>query len=393
MKRLVLGLIGLFGFVAATSAQINSNGQITGLPEGSPTCTAINGPDVRTLTDAQGTKWSFGRNYPNDSSDWEIFNNGIWFGSGGGRIITIFGGIVYMYNGTSWWTPTITSWVSVAAPACNVVAAPAFTGVPQVEPDSPYVPPGYVITFNDEFASLNTISHGPGPSVPGVLWYNGNAQCCIQPSVSGQSGQMYPTPGPGRRAINPFSLDPNGGLDLSLTLSGNMWNSAVPSSLANDGHGFAQQYGYFEMSAQLPADPGTWPSFWMRPVNPASNVGEIDIMEAYTQFQNSYCATLHDWANTANSVGNCPNSVVEVGNPPNPALSTGYHVYAMRWTPTMVSFYFDGQLIWQHPPLHPAMDGPYYLLFDLGIGGGWPTTQTRSPSVMKIKYIRAYRHP
>ena len=142
------------------------------------------------------------------------------------------------------------------------------------------------------------------------------------------------------------------------------------------------------MSAQLPANPGTWPSFWMRPVNPASNVGEIDIMEAYTQFQNSYCATLHDWANTANSVGNCPNSVVEVGNPPNPALSTGYHVYAMRWTPTMVSFYFDGQLIWQHPPLHPAMDGPYYLLFDLGIGGGWPTTQTRSPSVMKIKYIQ-----
>ena len=64
MKRLVLGLIGLFGFVAATSAQINSNGRITGLPEGSPTCTAINGPDVRTLTDAQGNKWSFGRNYP-----------------------------------------------------------------------------------------------------------------------------------------------------------------------------------------------------------------------------------------------------------------------------------------------------------------------------------------
>ena len=184
MKRLVLGLIGLFGFVAATSAQINSNGQITGLPEGSPTCTAINGPDVRTLTDAQGNKWYFGRNYPNNSSDWEIFKNGIWFGSGGGKDhLLSLGELFICIMVQSWWTPTITSWVSVAAPACNVVAAPAFTGVPQVQPDSPYVPPGYVITFNDEFASLNTISHGPGPSVPGVLWYNGNAQCCIQPSV------------------------------------------------------------------------------------------------------------------------------------------------------------------------------------------------------------------
>ena len=151
------------------------------------------------------------------------------------------------------------------------------------------------------------------------------AKCILPPDLDGG------------RSIHSRSIQMVG--RSTLTLSGNMWNSAVPSSLANDGHGFAQQYGYFEMSAQLPANPGTWPSFWMRPVNPASNVGEIDIMEAYTQFQNSYCATLHDWANTANSVGNCPNSVVEVGNPPNPALSTGYHVYAMRWTPTMVSFY------------------------------------------------------
>ena len=31
------------------------------------------------------------------------------------------------------------------------------------------------------------------------------------------------------------SLDPAGGLDLSLTLSGRMWNSGQPDSMASDG--------------------------------------------------------------------------------------------------------------------------------------------------------------
>jgi Glycosyl hydrolases family 16 len=283
----------------------------------------------------------------------------------------------------------------------NVAVAQSIIGTAQFLPDSPYVPPGYVLTFNDEFASLNTISSGPGPYVKGVLWYNGNVQGDIQPSVAGQSGQMYPTPGPGGVPINPFSLDPAGGLDLSLTLSGNMWNSGQPDSMANDGVGFAQQYGYFEMSAQLPADPGTWPGFWMRPVNPRANNGEIDILEAYTQFQSTYCMTLHDWNNGGAgpqacgglrpTAGTVPGGGVTPGLPGGHTVSDGYHVYAMLWTPTLVSFYCDGALMWSVPPLHPAMDGPFFLIFDLGIGGGWPTTGTTSPSVMKIKYIRAYR--
>jgi hypothetical protein len=125
-------------------------------------------------------------------------------------------------------------------------------------------------------------------------------------------------------------------LDLSLTLSGNIWNSNQPDSMANNGVGFAQQYGYFEMSAQLPADPGTWPGFWMRPVNPRANNGEVDILEAYTQFQSTYCMTLHDWNNGGAgpqacgglrpTAGTVPGGGITPGLPGGHTVSDGYHV-------------------------------------------------------------------
>ncbi|MDR3608324.1 MAG: glycoside hydrolase family 16 protein [Oligoflexia bacterium] len=149
-------------------------------------------------------------------------------------------------------------------------------------------------------------------------------------------------------------------------------------------NGFSQQYGYFEMAASFPSDPGTWPAFWMLPANQSQGEGEIDIIEAYTQFNNAYCANLHDWSNTPNSAQGCPTV--------NANTLSGYHTYGMLWTASTMTFYFDGVQVWQHPTLS-VMNTPYYMLVDLGIGGGWNTSQTTSPSVMGVKYVRAYRAP
>jgi hypothetical protein len=389
MKQVVLGFfLALFGTLAEAQSTDGISHSISGTRNLTPiACTTVSAPDPRPLTDAAGNKWSFGAPVTtNGLHDFYVLKNGVPFAGGAAALVTDLNGVSLVDSPPgNLWTPTATGWVQASAPACGQIPSAAVIGAVQRLPDSPYVPPGYVLTFNDEFASLNTISSGPGPHVDGVLWYNGNVQGDIQPSVAGQSGQMYPTRGPGGVPINPFSLDPAGGLDLSLTLSGNMWNSGQPDSMANNGIGFAQQYGYFEMSAQLPASPGTWPGFWMRPLHPGTNNGEIDIMEAYTQFQTTYCATLHDWNNPKNSITLGCQHVLPFN------LTAGYHVYSMLWTPTMVSFYCDGIMIGQNPPLLPAMGGPYYLIFDLGIGGGFDTSATASPSVMKIKYIRAYR--
>lgn len=266
----------------------------------------------------------------------------------------------------------------------------AITITPQPLPPSA-VPPGYVLTFDDEFTSLTDISTSAIPYARGINWYNGIVQCCMSPSATGQHGVMYPTHlwncttfqdiGP----LNPYAIDPNGGgLDINLTLTDCIWNSGVMQTVGTDGKGFSQQYGYFEIAVQFPPGPGTWPGFWMLPVNRTANHGEIDILEQYGQFRNQYCANLHDWDNANNTAGRC------VTVPFDKSLQ--YHVYGMLWTPTAVTFYADGQQVWQHAPLS-VMGGPYYLLVDLGIGGGWPTDHTPNPSTMRIKYIRAYRAP
>jgi hypothetical protein len=269
--------------------------------------------------------------------------------------------------------------------------SPARTPTPTSPPPSiaslksPYVPAGYVSTFNDEFTSLNTISNSAISFTPGVKWYNGIEQCCMG-SSDGKPGSMYPTLVNGTTLINPYSIDPQGGLDISLTLTGNWWSSGVMQTVDSNHVGFSQQYGYFEMEAQFPGGPGTWPAFWMLPTDTGvSSRGEIDIMEAYTQFKNGFCITLHDWNNDANSGQDCFNNL-------SIDTTTGYHVYGMLWTKDAMTFYVDGKQVWQYPTL-AVMHSPYYLLVDLGVGGGWPTENTPSPSVMKVKYVRAYKAP
>jgi hypothetical protein len=216
---------------------------------------------------------------------------------------------------------------------------------------------------------------------------------CANRGDGRQYGGMYPTAvwncltNSRVGAVNPYALDAHGGLDINLTLTGCMWNSGVMQTVGADARGFAQQYGYFEMMAELPASFGVWPGFWLLPQNPANGRGEIDVMENYG-FANAYCMTLHDWNNNANSAGSCPNPLPNGIN-----LQTGYHIYGMLWTASQMTFYIDGIQLWQHATLG-VMNTPYYLLVDLGVGGpGWSSLSTTSPQTMRVKYIRAYQPP
>lgn len=241
----------------------------------------------------------------------------------------------------------------------------------------------YTLSFLDEFL-VNSVTADSGPYVPGgnIKWFNGIEQCCMSPS-DGSPGVMYPTPVNGS-PVNPYSLIPGGGLNISLTKQFGTWASGVMQSVDSSQNGFSQQYGYFEMSAALPSDSGTWPAFWLLPANQTtSNHGEIDVMEQYGQFSTAFCITLHDWNNDANSAQKCGDVGVTLND-------GNYHTYGMLWTAQTMTFYLDGKQIWQNPTL-AVMKAPYYMLVDLGIGGGWDSSGTTSPSVMKVKYVRAFK--
>lgn len=73
-------------------------------------------------------------------------------------------------------------------------------------------------------------------------------------------------------------------------------------------------------------------------------------------------------------------------------MTADYHRYGLLWNKTYIAIYFDGALLWSAPtPI--VMKRPYYLLVDMGVGSGFDTTQTPSPSNLLIKYVRAFTVP
>ncbi|WGJ14179.1 glycoside hydrolase family 16 protein [Methylocapsa sp. D3K7] len=145
---------------------------------------------------------------------------------------------------------------------------------------------------------------------------------------------------------------------------------------------FDQTYGYFIMRARIPKGQGIWPSFWMLPSSGAWPP-EVDIMENNGQDTTSVYMTVH-FRNGAQDQTKYTSAM---------DLSTGYHTYALEWTPTELIWFVDGiarkVYTGQNIP-----NVPMYILANVAVGGTWPgstNSSTSFPQSMDIDYIRAYQ--
>ena len=241
------------------------------------------------------------------------------------------------------------------------------------------VPAGYHLTFDDEFTSFS-ISDVNGAS---ASWYSHTVQCCMY-DTSNPSTPTYKAGITSPAGENPFSLVSGGGLDIRLQKTNGTWYSGVIATVDGTGHGFSQQYGYFEMKAKFPASIGAWPAFWLlnsAALSSGANTGEIDVVESYMQFPTYTNITLHDWTQPASTPAYHQSQVAD--------LSNGFHIFGMLWTATTMTFYCDGAVLFT-TPTPTIMNQPYYPIIDLGLGGGWPTNQTPAQSDMVIQYMRVY---
>ena len=76
---------------------------------------------------------------------------------------------------------------------------------------------------------------------------------------------------------------------------------------------------------------------------------------------------------------------------PIPNASTGFHTYTVDWEPNTITWYFDGNEVFQTAT--PAdMHQPMYMLIDLEVGGpyGNPNSSTQFPANLQVDYVRAY---
>jgi beta-glucanase (GH16 family) len=178
---------------------------------------------------------------------------------------------------------------------------------------------------------------------------------------------------------------------LSITASKNSegkWTSGLIAAADSTGAGFGTRYGYFEVRMKMPRGPGTWPAFWLAALKPADqrdgNV-EVDVIEYYGQFTDSYRSVVHVWFNDpAKHRGK--DEKIDV---PNNSLVDDFHTFGVDVSPQAIVFFKDGQRVWSHPT-PPELTYPLYPLVNLALGSGWPIDKTPNPSTLLVDYVHVY---
>ncbi|MBQ4022693.1 MAG: family 16 glycosylhydrolase [Prevotella sp.] len=155
-------------------------------------------------------------------------------------------------------------------------------------------------------------------------------------------------------------------------------------------------YGYIEASIKLPKGKGTWPAFWMMPVNfkswPAD--GEIDIMEEVGGHPNYVSSSLHANAHVHSNGTQVTHEMLCEG------AEDDFHTYAIEWTAKNITTYVDGkvQLSYDNRGLGRddwPYDDPFYIIFNLAWGGSWGGTygidESALPCTMEVDYVRVFQ--
>lgn len=231
----------------------------------------------------------------------------------------------------------------------------------------------YQPSFEDNFAHHDITAHGG----PGSVWI-------AHTPWNGDFGDdVFDDPGP--HSVFSFSKE---GLTIAARKDAKgKWHGGLICSVDKDGTGatgFTQKYGYFEMTAKLPAGAGVWPAFWLEGADKQSGTSEIDVMEYYGHAPDEYHITEHYWVNGHDTLG-----AWHVVTVPGDALTTKYNTFGVAITPQNTIFYFNGTEVWR-TPTPPEYNQPMYLLANLAIGGGWPYADLFSPRMLHIRSIRAY---
>ncbi|WP_298264626.1 glycoside hydrolase family 16 protein [Acidocella sp.] len=231
----------------------------------------------------------------------------------------------------------------------------------------------YHLSFQDDFTHPDITAHGG----PGGRWI------AHTPWNGDFGNDVFDDPGSG----SAFSYSPQGLTITARKDATGKWHAGLICSVDKDGsgaRGFAQQYGYFEMTAKLPPGAGVWPAFWLEGVHKKKGTSEIDIMEYYGHAPNKYHITEHYWVNGHDTLG-----AWHVVTVPGNVLATQYNKFGVSITRKYMTFYFNRIEVWR-TPTPPEYNQPMYLLADLAIGGGWPYNKLVSPVAMTIHSISAY---
>jgi len=134
---------------------------------------------------------------------------------------------------------------------------------------------------------------------------------------------------------------------------------------------FQFTYGTAEARIRLTPGAGLWPAFWVLGTGPWPGGGEMDILEnvgdpAWTNF------AVHGPGYSADKCFDFRQRFPDGGD------ITGWHVYALTWTPNALIFAVDGHERWRLDRAAVetrgawAFDTPKFLIVNQAVGGSYP---------------------
>ena len=247
----------------------------------------------------------------------------------------------------------------------------------------------YTVTFDQNFATMKTLSvSNVGPITKGgTTWiahtpYNGDWVNFQPPSGS----------------FRPFGLG-NGYLTIRTQAINGVYYGGMLSSVDAKGNGFSQRYGYFEMSAKMPAGAGSWAAFWLMSLpslfNRTIRMDEIDIAEHYGVPVSTLFSTLHLWDPSHSWAQLWINEALST----QPTMTSGFHTYGVDIQADFITFYFDRKRVGQVPNAIPGytdkFNQPMYIMLDMAYGQGYSGNNVSNilnhPQDMQVQYVRVWQ--
>ena len=268
----------------------------------------------------------------------------------------------------------------------------------------PVAPPSgsWTCTFDDEFN---------GTSLATTMW---------QPQLTADSGYTTGTSGTNRVCYvdNPETISESGGtLNLSVVrlsrntsckgLGGLSASSRYEGGMVSSYQRFSQEYGYFEVSAEMPPTTvrGLQETLWLYPEDQTlygknGDSGEIDYGEFYSYLANADFPVIHYPGST-----NDPNAQTSAGcTSPGASPAGQFNTYALSWTPTTMTAYFNGVpcITDVYAPYVSSPDTtpepftqPFFLAFTAALGMGTKNSvenSTPMPATTKIDWVRVWQY-
>jgi len=241
-------------------------------------------------------------------------------------------------------------------------------------------------TWLDDFEtlSLNNVNTPDGRWTTQYIWpretiINNEMQFYIDPEEHGET---------------PFSVD-RGILSISARptpkeLRDKVKGQPFISGVLTTEKSFSQQYGRFEVVAQVPRGKGLWSAFWLLPSFDSWPEGiavlpEIDVMEHIGDQPNTFHTTLH-----TNQTGKLTSHPYD--HTVSDDLTEDFHLYSVVWTKERVYWYLDSKPVASHPT-PDDYKRPVHFLLNLAVGGNWPGApddKTAFPARYRIDKVMAW---